>query len=277
MPVPVSDSTLINQVRQQFMTQEYATNPSQYDEIDIDRIRGQDDWFVQRFITTNDAESAVKAMVVCLKWRKAIGINQLSVNDFPAEFYATGGLIKGGVDKQGNRLIILRVKFGARYNSQLDDLAKKFLAYQLNAVDLETRGQGFAVVFDCSGAGISNVNMEILRFMVSSLTVYFPNNAAYVLVYELPWILNSIWGAIKSCLHKEHREKVLFGSKKDIYNRIDASQWPQVLGGEWTSAYIRTAPKLAPTMVELATKWGYSTNELKRVQDFFAKILAIPY
>jgi len=277
MPVPISDSTLIAQVRNEFLTNIYATDPSQFDEIDIDRVRGPDDWFVRRFMTSTDVETAVKAITVCLKWRKTIGINHLSVADFPAEFYSIGGLIKGGVDKKGNRLIILRVKFGAKYNSHLDDLAKKFLAYQLNAVDLETRGRGFAVIFDCTGAGISNVNMEILKFMSTSLTAYFPNNAAYVLVHDLPWILNSIWSAIKSWLSKEHREKVIFASKKDLYNYIDVTQWPQVLCGQWTSPYIRTVPKLAPSMMELAIKRGYSSKELKHLQDFLAKIHAIPY
>lgn len=135
MPVPVLSSDITVEVRNRFLDEEYAANPASYDERDVDRIRGPDDWFVQRFITSGDVDEAIKMMANNLKWRKEFGINDLTVTDFPAEFYQSGGLIVGGTDREGHRLVIIRVKLGCKCNSHLDEVAKKFLAYRLNPVE----------------------------------------------------------------------------------------------------------------------------------------------
>ena len=49
------------------------------------------------------------------------------------------------------------------------------------------------MVFDMTGAGLSNMDMELVRFVVNCFKIYFPDLLQWLLVYNMPWVLQGQW------------------------------------------------------------------------------------
>ena len=45
------------------------------------------------------------------------------------------------------------------------------------------------MIFDMTGAGLAQMDMDLVRFVVNSFKIYFPNILAWLLVYNMPWVL----------------------------------------------------------------------------------------
>ena len=102
---------------------------------------------------------------------------------FPIEFYKVGGLFPYEKDKQGSFLssFIKKVSFKStvllvagnvvvymrtcmhRKVPELEEFEKKFVLRVFDKVDKITDGNGFAIVFDLTNTGYSNVDMNFLR------------------------------------------------------------------------------------------------------------------
>jgi hypothetical protein len=46
------------------------------------------------------------------------------------------------------------------------------------------------IVFDCAGCGLKNMDMELIQYMIQVFKDYYPWSLNYILVYEMPWVLN---------------------------------------------------------------------------------------
>ena len=45
------------------------------------------------------------------------------------------------------------------------------------------------MMFDMTGAGLAQMDMDLIRFVVNSFKIYFPSILAVLLVYNMPWVL----------------------------------------------------------------------------------------
>lgn len=78
-----------------------------------------------------------------------------------------GGLFDYEPDVNGNVMIYMRIRMHRKI-PELADPMKKFVMHIVNKVDKKTDGQGMAIVFDCSGAGYQNADMDFLTFLINS-------------------------------------------------------------------------------------------------------------
>ena len=46
------------------------------------------------------------------------------------------------------------------------------------------------VVFDCAGSGVKNIDLDNMQFMINSFKEDYPWCLNYILVYEMPWVMN---------------------------------------------------------------------------------------
>lgn len=203
-----------------------SLSEADYNKHDIERLK-KEDYAVTRFFK-EDTQSTVDAIKHVLEWRKNYNLSDLKETDFPDEFKKSEAFVKHGKDVDGNAMIFIRVKHFKKGEYPIEDV-KKYLAFLLDRVDRETRGDGWALCFDCTDAGLSNVDMELLKFVVQALTNYFVENCRYVLVYEMPWILSSIWKIVKAWLPQEQRDSVKFATKKEMSNFIEESEMPDFM------------------------------------------------
>lgn len=197
-----------------------------YNKIDIERLK-KEDYAVSRYYK-EDTKTTVEAIKGVLEWRKQYNLSDLKDDDFGDEYKKTEVFVTQGTDVDKNLMVYIRVKLFKKGEYPIEDV-KKYLAFLLDRVDRETKGDGWALCFDCTDAGISNVDMELLKFVVQALTNYFVENCRYVLIYEMPWILSSIWKIVKSWLPQEQRDAVKFCNKKELSNFIENSQVPDFM------------------------------------------------
>ena len=45
------------------------------------------------------------------------------------------------------------------------------------------------MVFDMSGAGLNQMDMDLVRFIINCFKIYFPDLLEWLLVFNIPWIL----------------------------------------------------------------------------------------
>lgn len=197
-----------------------------YNKQDIDLLK-KDDYAISRYCK-EDQQTTISAIKSVLQWRKDYNLSDLKEDDFPQEFRDSKAFHTSGKDVEGNVMVYIRVQHFHKNEHPIEDV-KKYLAFLLDRVDRETKGDGWALCFDCTNAGLSNVDMDLLKFVVQALTLYFVENCRYVLIHDMPWILASVWKLVKSWLPQEQRDAVKFASKKEMGNFVKDDQLPDFM------------------------------------------------
>lgn len=258
--------SLVTELRGRFLC-EYSTNADQFDEQDIQNIR-DNDLIVRRFLEAKygNVEEALKMMVTAMKWRKQIGVNKLDESSFPREYFQIGGIFTYGQDLNGAQLIILRVKANKKF-SDWTEILKKFIVFLIERESIrfeKKENKGVCIVFDCNGAGITNVDIDLLSFIVQTLRDYYPSLLQSVVINDLPWVLQYVFKLVQTWLPKEHQKMLHLVNKKDINQYIAESELPDFMGGTNQLEY-KTCPKNAPSAQEVAQKLGIKQKELDRL------------
>ena len=63
----------------------------------------------------------------------------------------------------------------------------------------EERGKRISIVLDMSNAGLSNVDIPFISFLVNLFKFYYPDMLNSIIVFEMPWIMNGKLAV--TCLH----------------------------------------------------------------------------
>lgn len=74
-------------------------------------------------------------------------------------------------------------------------------------------------------------DFDLVKFLLHCLKFYYPETLAYLLVYEIPFILNAAWKLIKSWLDPAAQKMIIFVGKGSIGQHISASNLPRHMGG----------------------------------------------
>ena len=74
---------------------------------------------------------------------------------------------------------------------------KKLFVYYLERMTREEGLAQFSIVFDCRNAGLKNMDMEFTQFMINTMKDYYPDPLNYIIVFEMPWVLNAAFKIIK--------------------------------------------------------------------------------
>ena len=262
---------------------------------EVDRLEDKgclDDREYQRFLT-DDAylkhyvkrkkgalDPSVTFLLEVLKWRQRLGISDLSEKSFPKEFYDFGGIHVYGEDREGNAICHIRLRLFSK-TPEIMEILKKFVVYQMLQADdlgyrrsLESgRDVGWVLLFDCTGAGVSNADLEMSNFLNSTLKSYFPYGQKYVLNHNLPWLLNAIKAVIFAMLPANVKRRIRFSNDKTIEELISRDQLPGYMGGSNPAPY-PTTPRGVLTTSEMAKEslLPLSPEEEQRVHKYYAKV-----
>lgn len=133
------------------------------------------------------------------------------------------------------------------------DITKKFIIYLFELADREQDENKLTLLFDCTDGGISNVDIDLLLFILSLIRNYYPMLLNAVLVYQLPWVLNYVLKLVNSWLPQSHREIIHPITKKQLYENVHLDQLPDFLGGTCEMPY-KTVPKEVLSADDLAKK-----------------------
>ena len=56
----------------------------------------------------------------------------------------------------------------------------------------EENGQQISIFFDCANAGLTNMDIELVQFMIGVFKDYVPDLLNYILIFQMPWVLNGM-------------------------------------------------------------------------------------
>ncbi|KAI1286639.1 Motile sperm domain-containing protein 2 [Halotydeus destructor] len=269
------DGAVIGRIREKFLDQ-VDQERELYDEEDIAKNVRNSDFFIQRFLikTINESsheDECLDKLKKCFKWRKETVVS-LSDQSFPHEFYQTGGLFIYEQDKDGTPLLYMRIRL-IKKSSELEEHMKRFLLYKINVIDsLASKLQSWGVVFDCSGIGFANVQLDMMRFLITTLREYFPCGVKYICVYEIPWILTGVQKVVFAMVPEEAKQLVQFKNKKNITSLIAKEHLPDYMGGSCRVNYHAVPAQVTRSFFEIYAD-VYNQREMDRIQKYFDNLM----
>ena len=155
----------------------------------------------------------------------------------------------------------------------MNDFIPRFLVHNINKIDLEANGKGWVLVVDVSGAGLSNCDLDLLYFLITTLNNNFPAAIQYILIHSLPFALMGIWKVAKTFIPSERMDMIRFSSSEDITQYIPSESLPDFLQGSAKLEY-KTAPTDSPDALEFGTKTlGLPLDRTRKIVDSYEKFL----
>ena len=252
---------------------EFDRTPGEFDQSDIDRFMSSD-WTITRFLLRKkeNVEDAAQMIICCGRWRHKLGMPRWKDEDFPREFYNLGGVFPYASDLLGNTTIYVRAKLYDKKLTCIQELFQHYIIHIANRVDNERDGRGWSIIFDCSGTGMANMDVNMLLFMLNEVIPHLPKGLNYVLIYELPWLLSKIVNTAIACLPAEYKKLAKTASKKDIHNWVAKEALPDFMGGTCDINY-RRAPKNAKPFEEMADQLKLSEKDLAGIKKVYQPYL----
>lgn len=265
------DQHLIEETRK-LLRERYAKNPDSFYDDDYKRML-DDDWTVSRFLLRRrlDPKRTAKLMEECGKFRKQFKMSEMQLWEFPIEFHKAGGLFKYAKDRVGNVTVYMRVKM-YRKVPEISDLFKTFILCVLELGDVENNGRGVSVIFDLSGCGLQNVDLGFLSWLLSSFRNYCPKGVSYILVYNLPWILNATCKMAMSWMSASNRRSLRFCYGDEIENFIAPENLPDYLGGTCEINY-KVVPEGSLPATEVCDRLDMSKEQALKIRELFKEYL----
>lgn len=258
------------------ITSEVSTSPDEYDTKLYDRWLSDEELFL-RYVKRKrgDTSATITFLLEVLRWRLKHGISHLNDQSFPKEFYDFGGIHVHGFDRDGNAICHVRIRFFYK-QPEILELLKKFAVYQMLKADElgASHGKGWILLFDCTGAGVANADIEMVNFVNSTLRNYFPHGQVYVLSHNIPWLLTALKTLVYTMLPANVKNRMKFSNDKSISEYIDLSSLPAYMGGTSNIPYPSPVPRGVLTTAEMVKKrdMPLSPEQELRVQKYYEKV-----
>jgi len=215
---------------------------------DYNRLMNQDSYVARFFLHCTDIPgdhmmNTENMILRSFKFRKEKEVHSLTSANLDDGLKNKGSLYLRNRDADGKQLLIFDVKKHIKGAANMDDMQRMFL-YFLERVDREDEDGMVTIVFDCAGCGLKNMDMEFIRYMIDVLKDYYPYCLNYILVLDMPWVLNAAWKIIKAWLPSGAVKKIKFVNKSTVDEYVHSDQKLVAWGGEdsWEYEFIEESP-----------------------------------
>ncbi|CAK9829257.1 Motile sperm domain-containing protein 2 [Anthophora retusa] len=203
---------------------------------DIDRIKENNNW-LKRFLEHNEnniQESLNMLWETCI-WRSKFGTNEIKEEMVNRDYLENGLCFVYSKDKDGKTMFVIRCKLHTRGSKDFTQL-QKLVVYWFERLERQTNGNQISLFFDMSDTGILNMDMEFIKYLINLCKNYYPNFLNYIIIFEMPWILNTAFKIIKSWLPPKAIPKIKFVQKSNIQEFVDPNDVLTCWGG--TNDYV---------------------------------------
>jgi len=239
---------------------------------DYTRFMNQDDYVARFFLHCTDVpgnhiNNTEEMIIRSFKFRKEKEVRTITSADLDEGLKAKGSLYLRNRDSDGKQLLIFDVKKHIKGAAVMDDMQRMFL-YFLERVDREDADGMVTIVFDCAGCGLKNMDMEFIRYMIDVLKDYYPYCLNYILVLDMPWVLNAAWKIIKAWLPAGAVKKIKFVNKNTVDEYVHPEQKLFAWGGSdpWEYEFIEER-KTNPEPDEVDTKINGNGNDISTSEE----------
>uniref|UniRef100_A0A1I7YKH9 Major sperm protein n=1 Tax=Steinernema glaseri TaxID=37863 RepID=A0A1I7YKH9_9BILA len=188
-----------------------------------------DDWWLLGFLRSQSFDLDITKAVVleCIKWRMHFKPTQIGMLEMRS-LLETGLMYIRGEDMEGN--VILWINFVHHRNG--DKEAERLLVYWLERFVMTTHGAPLAVVFNMHGAGLQNMDNDLIRFTLHCFKYYYPSVVRSILILETPQKLNPSWKVVRSWVDSSTLAMMHTVTRHSLAQYVEASYIPTRLGGE---------------------------------------------
>ncbi|XP_054167726.1 motile sperm domain-containing protein 2-like [Oppia nitens] len=234
-----NNKSLVVRVRQNFFDTHYLNEPDSYDSTDMDSLREANDYIIRRFLAVNDSDTdrTVSHLAETYRWRKSFPVRR-DFSQCGVEVFQCGAMFIHGVDREGRPVLYARVKTHVKI-AELERLAQDIVVTTLEKLAQLGNDKGFTVVMDVSGAGLSNVDLKMVKFMVQALH-YYPEALQCILVVNVPTLIKPFMPIVRLILGSKYSHMLHIVNDRQLFDHIEPSQVPKYLGGD--SNYDFTQP-----------------------------------
>ncbi|KAJ8973394.1 hypothetical protein NQ317_002762 [Molorchus minor] len=209
---------------------------------DLERVKTDDNW-LQRFLLHQEGNvpNALNMMWTSINWRKDNNVNdnthklihilEITEDNVKKDILCSGAFFPYGADINGCTLLILKSKKYVKGAIDPDEL-KRCVIYWFERLERQTKGKKITLFFDMEGSGLSNMDMDFIKYLIGLFKEYYPFFLNYIIIFEMPWILSAAFKIIKSWLPEKAIEKIKFVGKKDIKTYVPLDQAFKSWGGQ---------------------------------------------
>uniref|UniRef100_A0A0N4V5G0 CRAL-TRIO domain-containing protein n=1 Tax=Enterobius vermicularis TaxID=51028 RepID=A0A0N4V5G0_ENTVE len=195
---------------------------------DFDRIY-REDWWPLSFLSLNDYDVNITYSVFleCLKWRKSFNIHNISLLELRSLFMKKAMYLHGE-DLQGRRILWINLK-------QIEATERNFtklLIYWLERNATETCGAPLQFLFDMSGSGLQNLEVEAVKFALHACKYYFPGCMGGLLVYECPPIFDALCKLVLSWIDIRAHCRLRRITRDTVTKYVSPENLPFHMGGK---------------------------------------------
>ncbi|KAE9545090.1 hypothetical protein AGLY_000633 [Aphis glycines] len=202
--------------------------------MDLAKINNSDSW-LKRFLihTEGNQEEALSMLWNVCEWRKSFGVNEISESNGTVriDYLEEGIMFPHGVDKDGKLMFIIRCKLHFKASKDSEE-CKKCAVYWFERMERLTNGDQITIFFDMMGSGLSNLDMEFTNYLINLLKMYYPAFLNYIIIFEMPWVLNAAFKIIKTWLPAKAVKKIKFLSKHNLNEFVSKESIMVSWGGE---------------------------------------------
>lgn len=186
-----------------------------------------DDKVLLRFLRAKkfDVNSAYVMLVCALRFRLSfqdIGVDAITAQSVANEINQ-GKTFFHNFDREGRPVCVVKVR---NHNPSHSDCGEnqRFSLFMMEygRTLLKPPIETVTMIFDMTDAGMRNIDMRSLQFMIHSLQNYYPESLGKILIFNSPWFVYGIWKVVKPWLDVVTAAKVVFTDKKSIQDYISA-------------------------------------------------------
>ncbi|XP_037013373.2 motile sperm domain-containing protein 2 isoform X2 [Artibeus jamaicensis] len=222
---------LISETRRRFEAEYVTDKPDKYDPRDVKRLQQDDNWVESYLLWRHDVvDETLKMLDESFQWRKEMAVNDLTEYSIPRWLLEIGGIYLHGYDKEGNKLLWIRVKYHVKDHKTILD-KKKLIAFWLERYAKRENGKPITVMFDLSETGINSIDMDFVRFIINCFKIYYPKYLSKIVIFDMPWIMNAAFRIVKSWLGPEAVSLLKFTSKNEVQDYVSVEYLPPHMGG----------------------------------------------
>jgi hypothetical protein len=222
----VIDEAKVPEVREKFLKKYNGSIlDDTYDERDVKWVKSCDPFIravLKSFESRGNVDKAVDLINGVLLFRAKMKLNDMKESDIHQEIRDSAGTFYHGKDKEGRKVLYIQVK--KMKKGRLVEETKRSIAFYLNQHYMASADEQILIVFDMSGAGVTNIDLEISKFIVNCTAVHFPSIAAKSLMFKMNAAIEVVWAIIKTFMDSEQTKDTIFVSKKNIQEHIEKDQ-----------------------------------------------------
>lgn len=230
------------------------------------------EWMLKRFLLFNkkNVELALQKCIETFKFRTTYRMSEFQLhNCLCTEFFEMQPIKMIGKDRTDNNVVIMKLKFYKKI-PQFDYFVQRAVLYYFETVDREYelgKTDGLTLVIDCQEFGLSNVDLDLLQFVVKTVPENYLGLIKNYLIYEVPFLLRFVIKAVESWLpvitdNKGNKVKLFqVVNRKTIDDFIEASQREPSLNGTLVDKDGATVPDQVVPFINVAKQFEHIKSE----------------